>query len=101
MATINFDVKKGFTFKRHVLLRNKKTQEVLDLSDDQISGEIVKGTLVVPYLVTMTADGGFDFELSDGVTAGLAATDYKHILRRRSADGSVRPLFEGNFKVTP
>lgn len=101
MATINFDVKKGFTFKRHVLLRNKKTGEIIDLAGDLISGEINKGTLTVPYVITMTADGGFDFEITHETTAGLAATDYKHILRRESADGSIRPLFEGNFKVTP
>lgn len=104
MATVtNFDVKKGYTFKKSISFLNAKTETPVDLTGCTISGEIKKGTLVVPYEVVMiaAAEGKFRIRLTDEVTAGLAATEYSSIVRIQDPDGDITPLFEGVMKVLP
>lgn len=102
MAT-NFDVKKGYTFKRTGTYKNKKTGLPIDLSNYTISGEIKKGTLVVPFEVTMldAVAGQFRIRLGEEVTSTLAATTYEMIVRIEDPDGDTRPWFEGVMKVLP
>lgn len=102
MAT-NFDVKKGYTFKRTGTYRNKKEGTPINLTGYELTGEIRKGTLVVPLEITITSlvGGEFRIRLGEEVTSTLAATDYAFIVRIQDPDGDTRPFIEGNMKVLP
>lgn len=102
MAT-NFDVKKGYTFKRTGTYKNKRSSTPIDLTEYEISGEIKKGTTTVPLEVTMVnaVNGVFRIRLGEEVTATLAATDYSMIVRITDPDGDTRPFIEGTMKVLP
>ena len=101
MATINFDVKKGYTFKRNATWRSKKTKLPVNLTGSTIFGQIKKGTITVPFDIVMVAaaEGKFYFRLAPSVTTTLMASTYEMTLSVVDSIGDTTLILEGTMKV--
>lgn len=100
-ATLNQDVKKGYTYKRDVTFKNKASGLPKDLTGHTITGELKKGTTTIPLVITMLdADAGrFRVGLTAETTGGMQLTKYDMVVRILYPDGALEPLYEGQFVV--
>ena len=95
MASANFSIIKGDTFRRTCTFRNKTSGTPVNLTGATIVGKAGGQDLTCSIL--NAAQGQFKFELSAAQTVNLAVGINTIEVQVTYADGTVQTLFTGNL----
>lgn len=95
MASANFSIIKGDTFRRTCTFRNKTSGTPVNLTGATIVGKA--GGQDLTCSITNAAQGQFKFELSSTQTTNLAVGINTIEVQVTYSDGTVQTLFTGNL----
>ena len=95
MASANFSIIKGDTFRRTCTFRNKTSGTPVNLTGATIIGKA--GGQDLTCSLVNAAQGQFKFELSPSQTTNLAVGINKIEVQVTYSDGTVQTLFTGNL----
>lgn len=95
MASANFSIIKGDTFRRTCTFRNKTSGTPVNLTGATIVGRA--GGQDLTCTIVNAAQGQFKFELSAAQTVNLAVGINTIEAQVTYADGTVQTLFTGNL----
>ena len=95
MASANFSIIKGDTFRRTCTFRNKTSGTPVNLTGATIVGKA--GGQDLTCAILNAAQGQFKFELSSSQTANLAVGINTIEVQVTYSDGTVQTLFTGNL----
>lgn len=97
MASANFSIVKGDTFRRTCTFRNKTSGTPVNLTGATIIGKA--GGQDLTCTITNAAKGQFKFEMSPSLTANLTTGINKIEVQVTYSDGTVQTLFTGNLNA--
>jgi hypothetical protein len=95
MASANFSIIKGDTFRRTCTFRNKTSGTPVNLAGATIVGKA--GGQYLTCTIVNASQGQFKFELSAAQTVNLAVGINTIEVQVTYADGTVQTLFTGNL----